>query len=395
MISLNPAKLNRCDWYIAAWGLYYLQGIVYNEASTLSYALLGVNLLISAICAIKILPWSDNPIFFNGLNILMIMFTVYGVLYILANPYTVTYVISGKSMSSYNYIKNIYLSLLPIYAFYYFSRTGYLTKERLQRWGFVFLVLTTLFYFRIQQEMMQRILENGGIYDESTNNVGYMFLSCIPLLVLYRRELLQYVCLSVIMIFIIMSMKRGAIVIGVFTGAYIMYQTIKYSKSRKMIITLVAIVFLVAMLNFFEYRMNLSDYMIQRVQATIEGNSSGRDDLYSFFWTHFIERTDALHYLFGRGANGTLELYYNYAHNDWLEIAVNQGLLGIIIYAIYWVCFYKTWKYASNSEAKQILFIIMLIFFAKTMFSMSYGDMTYVVTSVQGYALATTKQSNT
>ena len=25
MISLNPAKLNRCDWFIIVWVLYYLR----------------------------------------------------------------------------------------------------------------------------------------------------------------------------------------------------------------------------------------------------------------------------------------------------------------------------------------------------------------------------------
>ena len=34
------------------------------------------------------------------------------------------------------------------------------------------------------------------------------------------------------------------------------------------------------------------------------------------------------------------------------------------------------------------------IFFAKTIFSMSYGDMTYVNTSVLGYALANVNSSN-
>ena len=134
--------------------------------------------------------------------------------------------------------------------------------------------------------------------------------------------------------------------------------------------------------------------MMKRLEDTIEGNTSGRDSLYSFFWTYFTKNDNFLHYLIGRGANGTLEIYDNYAHNDWLEIAVNQGLLGIFVYAFYWFGFYKTWRNASNIEAKSILTLMALIFFAQTMFSMSYSDMSYVSTSILGYALSAIKKPN-
>lgn len=396
MISLNPVKLNRCDWFIVAWVLYYLQGIAYAEGGMISLALLGVNLLISAVCAIKVVRWKNNPVFFKGLNLLMLMFTLYGLLYILLSPSTIHYSISGKSMQSYTYLKSIYLSLMPIYPFYYFSKKGYLTQERLQRWGALFLISVTLSYFRSQQEALQELMEKGSSREEITNNAGYLFLSCIPLLVLYRRKpLIQFAALAFVMIFIVAGMKRGAIAIGAVVSVYFILQAIKNSKGKtKFAIIFLSVAICVGVVYFLMYQMANSDYMMQRIQATMEGNSSGRDNLYSFFWTYFTERADILHYLIGRGANGTLEIYYNVAHNDWLEIAVNQGLLGIAIYAIYWICFYKTWKHSSNIEAKTILSIIILIYFAQTLFSMSYGDMTYVVTSVLGYALATTNKTN-
>ena len=396
MISLNPAKLNRCDWFIVAWVLYYLQGIVYPEGGVISLALLGVNLIISAICAVKIWHWKDNPIYFRGFNLLMLMFTIYGFAHILLNPSMVHFAFSGKTLQSYNYIKGIYLSLLSIYPFYYYARKGYLTKERLMRWGIVFLVSVALSYFRMQQEALQALAERGSSREEITNNSGYLFLSCIPLLVLDRsKPMLQFAALAFVMAFVVMGMKRGAIAIGAVVSAYFMLQTIKNSRGNKrFLFVFLSFAICVGAVYFFIYQMTTSEYMIQRIQATLEGNSSGRDSLYSFFWTYFTERADALQYLIGRGANGTLEIYYNYAHNDWLEIAVNQGLLGVIVYVVYWSCFYKTWKRASNVDAKTILAITLLIFFAKTLFSMSYGDMTYVCTSVLGYALATYKNPN-
>lgn len=397
MLLSNIRQLNRCDWFLIAWVLYYLQGILYPEGSIISMILLGVNLLVSAKYAFKVMRWKHNPIFFKGLSLLMLMFTIYGAIYIIINPAVVYYPISGLNLQSYNYIKSIYLSLLPIYPFYYYTKKGYLTEERLQKWGVVFLVSITLTYFRIKHEILQSRLERGYSVDEVTNNTGYMFLSCISLLVMYRKKpLVQFASLTFLITFIIMGMKRGAIAIGAVASAYFMVQAIKNARGRrKFTYIFLSAAICLGTVYFFTYMMTTSDYMMQRVQATMEGNSSGRDDLYSYYWTYFTEKADGFHYLLGRGANGTLEIYRNYAHNDWLEIAVNQGLFGIIVYAVYWVCFYRTWKLATNINAKNILAITIFIFFAKTLFSMSYGDMTYVSTCVLGYALATVRQPNT
>lgn len=387
---------NCCDFFLAAWVLYYLQGIVYPSGGLVSLALLGMNLLISANCALKVLQWKKKPTYFKGFNMLMLLFTIYGFALIVSSPSTLYYPISGKTMPSYNYIKSIYLSLLPIYPFYYYTKTGYLTVERLQIWGLVFLASVTLSYFQNQREVLEKLLEKGSKAEEITNNSGYLFLSCLPLLVLYRKKpLIQFAALAFVMAFIVMGMKRGAIIIGLISSIYFMWQAIKKSKGKmRFLFIILSVGICVGAVYFFIYQMSTSDYMMHRIESTMEGNSSGRDKLYSYFWRYFTEEANALHYLIGRGANGTLEIYYNYAHNDWLEIAVNQGLLGLIIYAFYWLGFYKTWKYAINSDAKTILALLLFIFIAKTMFSMSYADMTYVSTSLLGYALATVNKPN-
>lgn len=396
MISLNPAKLNRCDWFIIVWVLYYLQGVLYPTGGAISIGLLGINLLVSFFCAIKIWQMPHHPPYIKGLNLLVLMFSIYGFALILMNPSTIYYSMGGKSMPSYNYIKAIYLSILPIYAFYYFSLKGYLTAERLRWWAVVFCISCVVSYYHNMQQALLKLMERGSSREEITNNVGYIFLSLIPIWALFRKKpLLQYAGLAFCMAFILMGMKRGAILIGGVVVLYLIWQIISNARgNQRFIVILLTAVLAVAGVYFVIDMMTSSDYFLQRLEATKEGNSSGRDSLYSFFWTYFTEKADAIQYLFGRGANGTLEIYYNYAHNDWLEIAVNQGLMGIAVYAVYWKQFYSTWRQSTNIEAKTILALVGIIYFAKTIFSMSYADMTYVCTSVLGYALATYKKPN-
>ncbi len=338
----------------------------------------------------------DKPVYFKGLNLLLALFTVYGIVYIMFSPSTVKYPIPGISVQSYNYLKSIYLSMLPIYPFYYLSRKGYLTSDRLKVWGVVFLVSIVLSYFRMQREALELLLDKGSSAEEVTNNSGYLFLAYIPMLVVYRaKPLVQFGILGFVMVFIVMGMKRGAIAIGVIASAYFMWQAIKNSKGKyRFLFVFLSVALCVVVVYFFLYKMSSSDYMMQRIEDTMEGNSSGRDDLYSHFWNYFVNDATPMQFLFGRGANGTLEIYKNYAHNDWLELAVNQGILGISVFVVYWKNLYSTLKRAINTDAKTILAMVMLIFFAKTLFSMSYTDMTYVSTSVFGYALANANVSN-
>ena len=396
MISLNPAKLNRCDWFIIVWVVYYLQGVLYPSGGALSIGLLGINLLVSIVCATKIWQMPNNPPYIKGLNLLVLMFSIYGFALILMNPSTVYYSKSGVSMASYNYIKSIYLSILPIYAFYYFSLKGYLTAKRLRWWAVVFCISSVVSYYYYMQQALIKLMERGSSAEETTNNAGYLFLSCIPLIVLFRKKpLIQFSLLAFVMAFIIMGMKRGAIAIGGVVVIYFIWKAIVNSRGKtKFALIVLSVCICVAAAYFFMYQMATSEYMMKRIEDTLEGNSSNRDIIYSFFWTYFTEKADALQYFIGKGANGTLEILGAYAHNDWLEIAINQGLCGIIVYAVYWKNFYSTWRQSTNIEAKTILALVGIIYFAKTLFSMSYEDMTYVCTSVFGYALATMNKEN-
>lgn len=386
MRTLGLKNINRCDIFLLIWVLYYLQGIAYPMGGPVGMGLLAINLLVSAICAVKVIQMKDVPVYFRGLSLLLLLFSIYGFWFMLSPPTTGG--VSGmlNKIPSYGYIKTIYLSLLPIYAFYYFSRRGYLTEAKLRLWGVIFLASSTLSYFHFQQEMLEKLTNR----EETTNNVGYLFLSCIPLLAIYRKKpVLQFAFLTYVMAFIVMGMKRGAIIIGALIVVYFVVQAVRLSSGRKrLLLVLLSVALIVGAVRFFLYQMATSEYMMQRVQDTMEGNSSGRDSLYSFFWKYFTQDASPLHYLFGRGANGTLEIYYNYAHNDWLEIAVNQGVLGLVIYLVYWAVFYKTWKCTTNPDVKVILAMFIITYFAKTLFSMSYADMTFVSTSVLGYALA-------
>ncbi|MBO5919691.1 MAG: O-antigen ligase family protein [Bacteroidales bacterium] len=183
-------------------------------------------------------------------------------------------------------------------------------------------------------------------------------------------------------------MKRGAILIGVFALIYFLYINRKVVQKKYKVLTnfLTIGIFFVGAFVVNSYLIS-NEYFVSRIDATMEGDSSNRDQLYTYFLSHFMEEQNPINFLFGHGANGTLSIYIDYAHNDWLELAINQGLLGLLVYAIYWVMFIKSIRqFRENALMKNYLTIFFIIFFVKSFFSMSY-QMNIYASAILGYMI--------
>lgn len=362
--------------------LYYLQGTLYEKGAIISQSILAIVLLMSVINALKVNAQGGLCRYMKGLNVLLIMFTVYGVLSMISTP---TIAIVGRTMRSFNYLKTIYISLLPIYSFYYYTQKGKLDNKSLKVWVILFFILAIGRYYA---EQTTRLM--NSYRDETTNNTGYTILSLIPLIVYWREKpTLQYILLGVAMIFILMAMKRGAILVGALCVIWFLYQSFKNAnrKAKIWVFVLTALV-IVAGIYAVQYMLENSAYFVSRLEQTKGGDSSNRDRIYGSLWNYYINKTTVLQFLFGQGADATIGVAGNYAHNDWLEILINNGLLGAIVYFVYWIRFYKEWRSSKDdSVVYMVLGLTLLIYFMSTLFSMSYGDMSIYATCGLGYAL--------
>lgn len=388
--------LNTCNLYILLWVLYSLQGTLYASGSIISQGILAILLAVSLYYFFVVNFTMKTPSAIKALNIFIVMLTLYGLLF-WASGKIIIMKHTGLPLGAMGYLKGIYMSLLPVYAFYAFTDKGLLTEVNIRRWFFIFLAVVTASYFRVEREAMQMAMMEGSMQEEFTNNTGYTFLSLMPLLFFFsKNRMVQYFALAYIMAFIIMGMKRGAIIIGAIVVLYFLYQAFKNSTKRSRFkVILLTIIIIISAYFYIANLVETSEYFQYRIEQTQEGATSGRDIIYTKLFTYFLQETTEWQFLFGSGANHTVAVAGNYAHNDWLELAVNQGCLGILVYLIYWICMYKTWR---NSKSNSIIYssfgAICVIFFLSTFFSMSYGSMSIYATLCLGYCLANIKKLN-
>ena len=362
-------RINIASIYVLLWAVYYMQGTLYEEGSPLSQMLLVLIMIISMYCFFYANKKYSLPLYYKGLNLLLFVITIYGVLRLSKGTMMIG---NYKEVPSYAYLKDHFMSLLPIYSFYVFVKKKWIREDNISFLIFIFFAVSVIFFFRIQREYAEKLGR-----EEITNNSGYMFVQLYPLLFLCRaKQIYKFVASLIFFIFILLTMKRGAILLGSFCFFYSLYEMVKNSsKVYRGLVFIGAILVFSIGIYYISYLYDTNEYFQFRVQETIEGDSSGRDSIYGDLLKHYLYGTTVIEFLFGTGADSTLLFSANFAHNDWLELATDLGVLGILSYSFYWFQFARSIKGRHKQQYKNALIMIFVICFLRTFFSMSINDM--------------------
>lgn len=383
--------INTCNLYIGGWLLYYLQGPLSIQGSVIMQLLLVGLLSVSFYYVYYALLKYKVPSYLKATNLLLLLFTLYGGYQILFGGKVTAHGSSMDVINNFEFLKAIYSSLLPIYPMYVFGRKGLLTERLIRSWALIFFIVATVSFFYEEYQSKMTALLKGGTNEEVTNNSGYIFLSLLPITCFFKDKIwFQLLLLVYIVIFLIMGMKRGAILIGSICLIVNFVYFYKNSRNRvKIKLLLTFSLLLIIGAYFFSSYIDNSPYFSERVAETLEGDSSGRDDIYSRYFNYFFDDASLLSFLWGYGADGTLKIFGQYAHNDWLEILINHGISGILLFGAFWVSFYKDWRKTKKKSITRIaLVLVLIISFMKTLFSMSYNDMRIYDTIIIGFCLS-------
>ena len=368
--------------YVFGWCFYLLQGGFFPRG-TVYMKILCLFLLLHSFYHLIIVNLNYKlPRFFLGLNILLVLFSFYG---LLALFHVTTHPLAGE------YLKSIYICLLPIYSFFFFTKEKYIYPKDIPIIIFVFFLFCCVSFYGKMHAMFLLTTRDGIDF---TNNSGYLFVPLIAGAALLRKsKMLQYVLLSVSLSFCLFSSKRGAIIICVICIFWFVFKDLQ-GKNIKQKISVMSLILIMSAFGyaFFEKRLAESYVFQRKLQEMADGRGSGRESLYADFFDFQWNSTTPFQFILGSGANATLDVSVNYAHNDWLEIFINQGILGVLIYALYWLIFAN--ECMSKDYTPQVrlaLQLLFIIYFMKTLFSMSYASIALPARFIFGYCLAQKK----
>lgn len=351
--------------------VYYAQGSLYEQGSIVSQGVLLLFLAISAFYLVKTLLLTNNKnTFYKAWTALLIL-----------NIIGFIFTSNINDSRHFGMFKEILICSLSFYPFFYFSSKGILKAKHLIIFFILMLPLTILqYYFNATQILSSRVSNNTDL----VNNVAYSFVALIPFVFLIKRKLLAAIVMLLMFYFIIQGAKRGALItgtIGLLVYIYFQLSTVekKYRLSRYFVVLVSVVV-----LTYFTYDvLQDNEFLIARFGT---GGASGRDIIYAnIFNTWYSNDASLFNLIFGFGFASSLRLSGtgHFAHNDWLELLSNFGLLGVGIYTI---VFYAAIKYLRNKmwclNKRLLLMAILSMWFMSSLFSMFYTSTNAIVSII-------------
>jgi hypothetical protein len=357
--------------------VYFLQGVLYESGSMVSQTTKSCILLIGLVFFVKSFGISSK----NNVIVFMLLFAILNIIYwafSVHNYHFVSPII--HEVKDINTINNLISTLFILFLFfitYNLSRANVINDKDMRTFFIVMLLISVVMYFRTLHDFNElKGLQKLNM--EITNNGAYNFVHLLPFLFFFhKKRFWQFVFFTVCIAFIIMGIKRGAMICGVVFIFYFLHTQTKRVQLYKKVLLSIGIIAIVSFLSFHFLAGN--EYFQMRLETTmIAGgtDASARNWMYPALWNYWLNCGNFFNYLFGFGFYSSYEIIGVEAHNDWLELLTTAGLLGVLIYFGLFHSIYRvTHENFPDSVYKNILYSILLIWFLKTLFSMGYTDL--------------------
>lgn len=327
------------------------------------------------------------PVFFRGLFVLVAVLFFYGLMLFLSGE-DVYWVASAQPVRNYLYLLWLVPSLLSVVPVYVFTCRGLVSEREMKILFFIFLY-SCVFAFdsSLKYQIMQAAMLNST-QEEFTVTCVYSFLSLLPLVILFRKyQVLQFILLAFMFYYFVQGAKRGPVILGAISSILlILSMYIQSTIRKKILVFFITIAFIIGIYVFVNYQIENSAYFAMRVDQTLDGYTSRRDEFTRRILDYILNETSLPQFVFGIGAQGTLSVNDSFAHNDWLAILLEQGLFGLVLYFVYWVCLFLTWiKAKCNYDAFVAIGLLIFIGLGKTLFSMYYLPVTAEMMASSGF----------
>ncbi len=265
------------------------------------------------------------------------------------------------NIKTFNMVFYMLYVCTSFYSFYFLTCERMLTQRVLM--PFLFLLSVIFIYNVLHYDVGS--LEAGEYDYSSANNKAYPLTALMPFCVAFwRKKWLMFLLMISFLFFIVLCLKRGAMLCAAsylfISFFYAIKQNLHKSVRHSILILIIASVVLLFLSIIF---MDIYDDNIF-LQGRFDHGSDSREFIYTRIVDGFLS-SDLYGMIVGNGPFSTITVGQNYAHNDWLEMLYDYGIIGFLLYimiplSIFY--FYKTTglSYESKSAVMMCLSYIMI-----------------------------------
>lgn len=288
----------------------------------------------------------DNR-FFVYIPIILFVFTITGIitkikkpkylsklflLYLIGQTILLIIDLAYGELSKNDYANTFIPAVLPSLIFLFFRssfKQRNITEVALIRiYSFsliIFIITYILYWFTIQSNLLS--------YEQGAINAAYFIMLLLPPCLLLKSKSVKLLLILGVFVIICSSLKRGGII--AFSSSIIGYFLISFMWSKKKNVSvLITIIILLSITPYaFAKLDNMFDNrIISRFQNIQDDSGSGRLEIYMKVINN-MEKSSTLNILFGHGGDAVRKkVTHDFtAHNDFIEIAFNYGIIMLFI----------------------------------------------------------------
>lgn len=285
-------------------------------------------------------------------------------------------------------IGDTFSAFASFYTFSYFNRKHVITEKFISV-ASICLIVGCYVYYSSYEDMLIQLLSQGE--DDVTVNASSVFMFLIPFLFYVKNRWLAFAELCICVFFIVSSVKRGNIIaaaIPVFL--FLKYRLIEFKTNKMKTIILLCLVICAGF--YLGNMLQNNDYFMFRYEKTLDGDSSDRDLIYAQAY-HVFLKSSSFNMIFGNGYDATFNIIHVPAHCDWLELLVDYGIIGVLIYLSLFVNFFRKCMYTVRSIDKYVIGACLSMWSFKSIYSMAYLETWMMIMMIAfGIALTNTER---
>ena len=214
---------------------------------------------------------------------------------------------------------------------------------------------------------------------------SYYVLGLLPLLLIYTNNKVRILPITVTFIAVLLTGKRAGLLALI--ASLLFYHLVIIAQARNLksitksiIFSVISLVVLYLIVTYVIEKFNLN--IIYRLQRLSVDGGSGRSIRWSYIWNEILTaRLNKI--IFGHGIRSVYKNFGGHAHNDFLQVLYEYGILAFAFYVAFYISLvlisFRMYKENYQYTAMFVMSIIISLFLAS--FSFFVIDSTYITCS--------------
>lgn len=261
---------------------------------------------------------------------------------------------------------------------------------------FVVVFFISVFFFVLSK---YRQVSFAGLSLESSSNIVFCVLTVFPWILLQKNKKFTLVICMVTMVAILFSNKRSAMIMLALCVIPVIKYFFQSGIKTKHYITIFFMVLLFGIVFNYINSNYLNNRIGTRFSEMSEDGGSHRDRIWLYTLAGY-QNSPTINKIIGNGHYKVSSLGQSTAaHNDFLEVLYDYGVIGIIIYLIIHIMVIKRLRYLRKNKSPfaNSYMVMWIIFFVMSLVSILIVQQRYLIYmavfwgAIDGYIISNSK----